>query len=273
MSIGYIKNRWHEPCGYKEILNLAWPLVLSTCSVTIQQFINRIFLTWYSSESLAAATPAGAISFLAMCLPIGIVGYVSTFIAQYHGAGMSKKIAGCVWQSIYLSIFFSVLVLCILPYSDNLFALTKHTPNLIRLETAYFNIIVGGSFFAICGSAVSGFFMGLGKTRVLLGVNILATAVNIILDYLLIFGNLGFPEMGISGAALGTVISSAVSLIALLILLFRKENRDEYNTHTGWQFNSKLIKRMIKYGFPNGMQLSIDVFIWSVFLLFVGRLG
>lgn len=273
MSVRFIKTRWHESCGYKEILSLAWPLVLGTCSVTIQQFINRIFLTWYSSESLAAATPAGAISFLAICLPIGIVSYVSTFIAQYHGAGMNRKIAGCVWQSIYISIFFSILVLCVLPYSHELFALTKHAPNLIKLETTYFNIMVAGSFFAICGSGVSGFFMGLGKTRVLLGVNILATVVNIILDYLLIFGHFGFPEMGISGAALATIISSAVSFFALTILLFTKENRSEYQTHSNWQINMKLIKRMVRYGFPNGMQLSVDVLIWSLFLLLVGRLG
>lgn len=273
MNFRSIKIRWNESCGYKEILNLAWPLVLSTCSVTIQQFINRIFLTWYSSESLAAATPAGAISFLAICLPIGIVSYVSTFVAQYHGAGMSRKIAGCIWQSIYLSILFSALVLCVLPFSSQLFALTKHSHNLQILEVTYFNIMVAGSFFGICGSAISGFFMGLGKTRILLGVNILATVVNIILDYTLIFGHFGFPEMGISGAAFATIISGAVSLSAFVYLLFSKENRDEYYTHTGWQINMKMIKRLIRYGLPNGMQLSVDVLIWSIFLLFVGRLG
>lgn len=273
MSISYIRTRWHESCGYKEILNLAWPLILSTCSMTIQQFINRIFLTWYSSESLAAATPAGAISFLFVGLFIGIAGYVSTFIAQYHGAGMNHKIAGCVWQSIYLSILFAAIALCILPYSRELFALTKHAPALVKLEVKYFNIMIAGSFFSICGAAVSGFFMGLGKTRVLLGVNILATVINIVLDYTLIFGNFGFPEMGITGAAIATIAAMGVSFIALVALLFTKDVRDEYHTHLGWRINIKLMARMVRYGLPNGLQLMLDVLVWSLFLLFVGRLG
>lgn len=273
MIINYLRTKWNEPCGYKEILDLAWPLILSTCSITIQQFINRIFLSWYSPETLAAAAPAGALSFLAIGLFIGIVNYSSTFIAQYHGAGMKDRIASCVWQSIYLSIVFSIMVLPILPHTERLFHLTGHSPELVRLESSYFNIMIAGAFFSICGAAVSGFFMGLGKTRALLIANIIATCVNIILDYGLIFGKLGIPRLGITGAAYATIIAMATSLIILTCLLFAKENRQEYHIHHIRPLDFKLAKRMVRFGFPNGIQVTIDVFVWSLFLLFVGRLG
>lgn len=273
MIFKYIKSRWSQPCGYKEILDLAWPLILSASAVTIQQFVDRIFLSWYSSEALAAAAPSGAFSFLAIGLFIGIVGYSNAFIAQYNGAGLNNRISSCVWQAIYLSIIFSALILCILPFSEKLFTYTGHSFKLRVLEIQYFNIMIVGAFFSICGSAVSGFFMGLGKTRILLAANICATIVNIILDYLLIFGKFGFPEMGIKGAAYATIAAMAVSFIILTAILFNRSNRNEFQTHLGWKLNSKLIARMMKYGFPNGLQLTIDCFVWSMFLLFVGRLG
>ena len=271
--IDCVVSRWHKQCGYKEILILAWPLILCNCSLTIQQFVNRVFLSWYSSESLAASAPAGAFSFLAVCLFIGIAGYSSTFIAQYHGSGRNDRIASCFWQAFYLSIFFSLLVLCILPFSRRLFQLTGHPQALINQELTYFNIMIAGGFFAIGGAALSGLFMGLGRTRVLLWSSGIATATNMILDYLMIFGKCGFPEMGIRGAAIASVIGTAVGFVTLAVILLRGNIRSEYQLFEGAKLDLRLTRRIVRFGLPSGMQLLLDVLVWSIFLLFVGRIS
>ncbi len=86
MSGSLLKNRWYEIGGYRDLLRMAFPLILSTGASSILHFIDRMFLTWYSPVSIAAAMPAGILNFTFLSLFIGTAGYVSTFIAQYHGA-------------------------------------------------------------------------------------------------------------------------------------------------------------------------------------------
>ena len=85
-TIKKIKHRWHAESGYREVLKLAFPLILSTGSISIQHFVDRMFLTWHSPEAIAASVPGGIVSFTLMCLFIGTAAYVNTFVGQYYGA-------------------------------------------------------------------------------------------------------------------------------------------------------------------------------------------
>ena len=124
-----LKNRWPGAGGYREVLKLAFPLILSTGSMTIQHFVDRIFLTWYSPEAIAAAMPAAMISFTFMSLFIGTATYVNTFVAQYFGAKRNDRIGPAVWQGIYFSL---IGALCILPLYF-LAPVCLHLQDMIRL--------------------------------------------------------------------------------------------------------------------------------------------
>lgn len=281
MSIRYMQPRnltqlkawWRASSGYREVLALAWPLVLSTGSVTIQQFIDRVFLSWYSDKAFAATLPAGMFSFMILCFFIGTASYVNTFVAQYHGAGQPGKVASAVWQSIYFSLIAGVIVLAFVPLAKGIFRFAGHEPQVQVLEVDFFRIMIYGGGFAILSTAVSCFFTGLGKTRIVMYVNIGATAINIALDYVLIFGRWGCPEMGIRGAALATVTASAFSAVALMILFLRRDHRIEYGTLKEWRFDKSLFVRMLRYGAPAGLHFMMDLICFSLFVLLVGRLG
>ena len=88
----FLKNRWNSVGGYREVLVVAIPLILSTATWSIQHFVDRMFLTWYSPETIAAAMPAGMLSFTVISIFMGTAGYVSTFVAQYHGARRFHRI-------------------------------------------------------------------------------------------------------------------------------------------------------------------------------------
>ena len=268
-----LNKLWKREGGYHEILVIALPLIISTSSWTVQHFVDRMFLTWYSPEAIAASVPAGIMSFTIICFFLGISTYVSTFIAQYFGAKMYHKIGPILWQGLYIAIVAGIINLILVPFAVPIFGFFGHDKIVQQNEVMYFQVLCTGAGFAVAASVMSCFYSGRGKTSVIMWINILATLINVIFDYLLIFGNFGFPEMGIKGAAIATVFATFVSLIAYFVLLFRGSYERLYRIRSGWKFNRALFKRLLKFGLPNGVQFFLDVAGFTVFILLIGRLG
>jgi multidrug resistance protein, MATE family len=271
--IRYFKNRWKSSNGYREVLVLAFPLILSTGSWSIQQFVDRMFLTWYSPETIAAAMPAGIFNFTIMSLFIGTASYVSTFVAQYYGAERFDRIGPVIWQGIYISVIGGVFLLALIPFAGPFFDLVGHEKAVRGYETIFFQVLCLGAIPAIASSAMSGFFAGRGDVWPVVWVDALATLVNIVLDYLLIFGNFGFPEWGISGAAIATDISALFAFLAFFFLMTRKKYDHRFGVIGGWKFDGELFWRIVRFGLPSGIQFFVDVAGFSVFILLMGRLG
>lgn len=259
--------------GYKELLTLALPLILSSSAWSLQHFIDRMFLSWHSPEAIAATMPAGLLNFTFTCLFTGTVGYVSTFVAQYYGARRFQMIAPIVYQGIYLSLVGGFLMLLLFPLAPHLFELAGHKGLVKTYEITYFQILCLGSFPPLAAAALAGFYNGLGRTQPVMWVTIGATVVNLILDYLLIFGKFGFPAWGVRGAAWATVASGLFSLICYTAMFFNARNRGLYQTHRSWQLRLPLMARLLKYGLPTGIQFFLDIAGFTIFLLMVGRLG
>lgn len=268
-----LKHRWSCDAGYRDLLVVAIPLILSTSSWAIQHFVDRMFLTWYSPETVAASMPAGMLNFMIMSLFIGTAEYVSTFVAQYYGAGRPDRIGPALWQGMYLSVIGGAALLAFVPLAEPMFAIFKHDPLVQQHEVAYFQILCLGAFPAIASAAMSGLFSGLGKPWPVMWVNLLATAVNVVFDYAMIFGKFGFPEWGIRGAAIATVMSACTSCTVYFILFCRAANNTRYHTLRGWRFERDLFKRLLRFGIPNGVQFFLDMSGFTIFVLLLGRLG
>ncbi len=267
------RRRWAGPGGYHEMLVVAVPLILSTGAWSVQHFVDRMFLAWYSAEALAASMPAGILNFAVLSLFIGTASYVSTFVAQYHGAGRQQRIGPALWQGIYVSALGGLFVLSLVPAAEGIFGFFGHDAEVQRLETEYFRILCLGGFPAIAASAMGGFFSGRGKTWPVMWVNTSATALNLFLDYLLIFGKWGLPEMGIRGAATATVISAVFSLAVYFLLVCGRGPDAVYRTLRGWRFDRPLFARLLRFGFPSGVQFCLEITGFTLFILLVGRLG
>ena len=268
-----LKKRWHEHGGYREIIKMAFPLILSTGASSILHFVDRMFLTWYSSVSIAAAMPAGMLNFTLMSLFLGTAGYVSTFVAQYHGAKANEKIGPSLWQGLYIAAFGGIVIFSISFASSSIFSFFGHDQAIQDQEALYFSILSKGAFFPIAAAAFGGFFSGRGQNWPIMWINISMTVINIVLDYIFIFGKLGLPEMGIRGAAYATVIAGAVSCFFYMLLVFRRKYNNEYHTVSGWKPDKSLLGRMVRFGLPSGIQFFIDIAGFSVFIILVGRIG
>ncbi len=269
----HLKNRWNRCGGYREVLVIAIPLILSTATWSVQHFVDRMFLTWYSPETIAAAMPAGMLNFTIISIFMGTAGYVSAFVAQYYGAGRYHRIGPALWQGIYISLFGGLFLLVVIPLAEPAFRLIGHSLQIQKHEVVYFQILCLGGGAYIGSYALSGFFSGRGKTWPLMWVNAATTVVNLVLDYALIFGHWGFPELGIRGAAIATVAAGVFSLLVFFALLLRGGNDRIFHTRRGWRLEGDLLVRLLRFGFPSGVQFFLEIAAFTGFVLVVGRLG
>ncbi len=255
------------------MLAIAIPLIVSTGAWSVQQFVDRMFLAWYSKDAVAAAMPAGMASFAALSLFLGTAGYTGTFVAQNFGARRDEQIGPVVWQGVYVAVVAAIVQLALIPLAGPFFRFVGHGPEVLRDEVSYFQVLCLGAGPAVASNAMAGFFSGRGKTWTVMAVNVAGTAVNLVLDYALIFGNFGFPEMGISGAALATVIGTSFGFLLYCSLLALPANERRYRTLSAWRPDWHLLRRLTRYGLPNGVQFFIDLAGFTAFIMLVGRLG
>jgi multidrug resistance protein, MATE family len=267
-----MKQRWDGPGGCGEVLRMAFPLILSTSSYTIQLFVDRMFLTRYSTDTISAATPAGVAAFVFISLFSGTAGYVNTFVAQYIGAGRPQRVGPAIWQGIYFSLATVLLMLPVFPAAQTIFDWFGHAPEVRRHEVVYFKIMCVGVLPTVLASTVSCFFTGRGRMWTVFIVNALATAINVVLDYAMIFGNWGFPRWGIAGAGWATVIAETASAAIFLTLFLRGKYRRKYASWQGSRLEPGLFWRLMKYGLPNGVQFMLDILSFTFLVAFIGRI-
>ncbi len=265
--------QWNAPQGYREVLRVGLPLVASMASTTVMQFTDRLFLSHYSVTSIAAALPSGVTAATMQLAFLGVCSYVSVFIAQYIGAKSSDRVGAALWQGIWVALAGGLLLLLPIFAAERFFAWVGHGPAVEEQEAVYFSILMAGSVFFLLSSVVSGFFIGRGYTRPVFLANAAGAMVNIPLDYALIFGAFGFPEMGIAGAALATALGWVLSFVILACLVFTRKNDERYAVRRSWRLEKELCLRLLCYGVPSGANFFMEVFGFTWFMLEIGRLG
>ncbi len=264
---------WLRPAGGRQVLLMALPLIVSTASWSVMHFVDRMFLLWHSTTAMAAAMPAGMLLFALACLPLGVASYVNTFVAQYEGAGRSERVGRCVWQGVWIGLGVAPLFLLSVPVAHWLFAAVGHSGELLAAESAYYRVLAFGAGAMVISTALAAFFTGRGEMRVVMVVDSSASLLNGLLDYAWIFGHWGFPAWGIEGAAWATVVAQWGKVAVYALLVHRSVYRDKYQIVSGRVLDPNLLKRILRYGGPNGLQMVVEVAAFAILLLLVGRLG
>ena len=271
--ISLLKKNWHTPGGFREILQIAVPLILSTGAHGLQMFTDRAFLANFEPITMPAAMQAGMIAFTVVSLFQGTIGYVNTFVAQYDGSKQYDRIGHAVWQGIFLAIFAGIVMLLLIPFSDAFFSFLGHAPDIQHYETTYFKIICFNGAPSLIAIAISSFFTGRGRTKLVMYITLFYTALNVGLDYCMIFGHLGFPAMGVSGAAWATVISSVIGVVLYIYFYFAPSYRAKFSTLKGCRPDFPLLVRIIRYGLPNGLHFFLTMICWALFVFLAGKIG
>ncbi len=260
------------PGDWREVLAVAYPLIISMASFTVMQFADRIFLARWSSLAIQAAMPAGLLAFTLICLFQGVAAYSSTFVAQYHGAGDPRGCVRAAAQGMWLSVLAWPLMVAMTPLGWLAMRLSGHAPELIAAEREYFDVLMLGSVLVTFGSAVGGYFTGRGRMRLNTVANVIGCAVNVVLDYVMIFGKLGFPAMGIAGAAWATVIASCVAPVIQFVWLLRDSEVRRGGLRRTLAFDGRQVRQLLRYGLPSALHTLVDAGAFACFLMLTGRL-
>lgn len=252
---------------------IAIPMIISTGSLTLMQVVDRIFLTWDSPDCVAACLPAGMMHWLLMSPAFGTAMYVTTFVAQYMGAGERSRIGAAVWQGTIFSLISGIVLVACAQFARQIFAVVGHDPHVATLEAQFFSIMCFGSIPTLLSCALSGYFAGQGRTRVVMFVNICGALVNLALDPILIFGFAGIPALSIRGAAIATVMGEVSMTLLYILLILRDPQAREFGIWPKKIFQSELFVRLIRFGMPNGFHMLSDVCAFSVFIFLIGTMG
>jgi MATE family multidrug resistance protein len=259
--------------GLGALLALAWPLVVSSSFTTVQVTISRLFLSWHSIDAATAAVSGVIVFWLPFVLLWTVAGYVATFVAQYTGAGRPLRVGPAAWQGLYFSLAAGLLFLIAIPFADDIFALIGHSPTVQPLEATYFRCLCWMALPALITATTSAFFSGRGDTVTVIYINALGAVVNAFLDYCLIFGNFGFPEMGITGAGWAIVAGTWAPALLGMVLMLRRKYRQENATLSGWRLEPGLFRRLMRYGVPSGVQWTLDMTAFTAFMVLIGWFG
>lgn len=257
----------------KELLSIALPLIISSSSQSLMHVVDRIFLMSHSRAEFSAAMPAGLTNWTIISFAFGTAMYTNVFVSQYIGANQKSKVTAVIWQGVYASLIVGGVLLISLPFAPFLFNLFGHDSNVQVFEVQYFSILCLGTTPLLIGTVLSGFFTGRGKNKIVMFVNLFAVGVNAVLDYLLIFGVGPFPELGIRGAAIGTIVAFTVTAIAYIIVIWKVAAADGFHFMRDCSFDRVLIWRMIRFGFPTGVQIFADGAGFTLVIIVVGKLG
>ena len=259
--------------SFAELLVVAIPMAMSSSTQSLMHVVDRIFLTWDSKESVAAALPAGILFWSCLSLPMGIVSYLNAFVAQYEGAKRPDRVSASVWQGIYFALICGLLLMIPSIWSTPIFRAVGHTPEVWPLEATYFGWLCLGGVAAITPVALSCFFSGRGQTMIVLMVNVSSVLVNAGLDWALIFGKGPFPRLGIAGAAIATNLANVYAALCYIGLLYWYSKNGPYRFWGHRAFDRGLMRDLLQFGGPSGLQMFLDVAGFTAFIMIIGWIG
>lgn len=266
-------KRWQQPCGIREVLWVAFPLMISTVSYSLMQFIDRLFLLYHSQMEAGAIVTMGTLVWTLISLPLGAVGYVTAFVAQYRGSDRKSEIGKAVVHAGYLCLASFPLLAIPLFFVESWYLDLGHSPELAAMEGRCFTIYILAGAGMIANGVLEGMMVGLDKNQPVMTANLLATLLNVIIDPILIFGWGWIPEMGIDGACWATAFSMWAKFFYMLWVVGRLPDLAEFHFVGAWGLDFRFLFRFLYFGLPSGFQWFVEGLAMTYFVAVMGRLG
>lgn len=262
------------PSPLRELFALAWPTVLTMTSYTAMQFVDALMVSRVGSLELAAQGNGGLATFTPLSFLMGVLTMVNTYVSQNLGAGRPRQAPRFAWAALWMSAFGWVLLL---PYAASLgliFAQLGHSDELVALETRYGQILMYGCFVMLMTRGLSHYFYGLHRPKVVFVATVAGNVTNIFGNWVLIFGHLGAPALGVEGAAIATVIGTAVELLIPLSVFLGPKMHAELGTRDAWRPDWRAMRLLWRVGWPRALTFGNEMVCWSVFMIYlIGTFG
>ena len=257
----------------KELLTLAYPMIISQGAFAVMIFTDRYFMSLVSPTHMGASLAGGVASFFCMSLFIGVLSYSNALTAQYFGRKQFDKCSLVVTQGLLLTLFFAPLLVAIGYISRGSFEFMGHAPEQAALAQQYFIILIWGAIFSLGKTCIASYFSGIGRTHIVMIADTVGVAINIPLTWALIFGYGEVPAMGIAGAAYATIISTLISLLIFSYFYLEKRHATTFLVKQSFRLDRGILRRFVRLGFPSGIEMFLNVAAFNLFLLMFQSYG
>ena len=241
---------------------------------TFVAFADNIMVGQLGTAELAAVSLGNSFVFIAMSLGIGFSTAITPLVAEADGAGNKANAKSALKHGLVLCTVLGLSLFGIILLLKPLMYLMKQPPEVVALAMPYLDLVAFSLVPLIIFQAFKQFSEGLSQTKYPMYATIIANVVNIVLNYLLIFGSFGFPKLGIVGAAIGTLASRFIMVLYIWFLLKGKKKFHDYVT--GFNFKrieKKIMQKIIGLGFPSALQMFFEVGIFTAAIWISGVLG
>ena len=255
-------------------IKLSVPVIMGLLGHTIVQLADNIMVGQLGTAELAAVSLGNSFVFIAMSLGIGFSTAITPLVAEADGAGSKADGKSALKHGLVLCTVLGVSLFGCILLMKPLMYLMDQPAEVVELAMPYLDLVAFSLIPLVIFQAFKQFSDGLSQTRYPMYAALLANVVNIVLNYLLIFGTFGFPKMGIIGAAIGTLVARILMVIYIWFLLKSKKKLRDYVT--GFNFKNlerKVMKKIISLGFPSALQMFFEVGIFTAAIWLSGVLG
>ncbi|MEZ4280777.1 MAG: MATE family efflux transporter [Myxococcota bacterium] len=257
----------------REVAVLALPFVLTQLLFSMMGLVDAAIVGRLGARELAAVGLSGTWLWTIASFFIGAASVVQTFVAQDHGAGRERDCGGWAWQGIGSTVPFAIAsALFLLFAADSAIAWIAPSEGVESLSADYLRARAPGLVGLTAAIAVASFFRGIGDARTPLLATVFANGANVFLDFGLVYGWFGFPELGVFGAGLATSISEWLYLAFIACAFLRPSVRARFAT--GWRMPRLApVRRLWRIGLPVGGQWVVEMLAYSLFTTLVARMG
>jgi len=260
--------------SYKQILKVAIPMMISGFIQSIVMITDSAFISRYSTEAFDAVGNGGlAYITMFMCL-LGMGDGAQIIIARRFGSNQESRIGRVFGTSVITNLLLAILLFVFLYFvmPPQIAAYSKNE-TIASLQGQFIQIRSFALFFAFVTVSIQAFFLAKGKTWVVLISALITALSNVLLDYTLIFGKLGMPEMGLEGAALASTLADGMGMLFLLIFLLISDDARSLKLFQYFSFNFRSMKELLKVGSPLMLQGFLALATWTLFFTWLERKG
>lgn len=257
----------------KHILKISYPIFLSLLAQNIIQVIDTAFLGRVGEVELGASALAGIFYIGIFTLGFGYSMGSQILIGRRNGERNFHQISDILVQGLLVLIPAAILLIPIMGFiSEAWLPALFESKEIGAAVNDYLDWRFYGLVFAFTNTMFRAFYIGIAGTKILTYNAIVMALTNVLFDYLLIFGNFGFPEMGIAGAALASVISEFVSTLFFVIYTLKTVDLDKYGFKKV-RIQLSVVKQVLNISVFMMIQYMLAVLVWMLFFVFIEKLG
>ncbi|MFV0514157.1 MAG: MATE family efflux transporter [Jhaorihella sp.] len=233
---------------------------------------DTVMLGWYGVEALAAVTLAGSYFFTLFLMGAGFGWAVMPMVAAAAAAGDETRLRRATRMGLWLSVGFAVLAIPVMWWAEPILTALGQGPEVARPAAEYLRIAGWGMFPALLVVVLKSHLAALERTQVVLWITVLAALTNGVVNYALIFGHWGMPELGLRGAAIASVVTQSVSLLAVIAYVARALPAQRLFERL-WRADGAMLLQVFRLGVPIGITSLSEVSLFTATALMMGWLG